>query len=147
LVFIYLLFYGFKKNCYNIKMTHIDWKSQGCNLQSNTTYKYIVGNCLFDSISLLSYLHHCKIISTSLKMNNICHLIHFLSLTPKGPRPFLGPFLKFRQVYFLWTCGLVLPSRYTNFYKIPISNLGAMPQKQNYLPVRAAWAAKKLFIF
>jgi hypothetical protein len=42
--------------------------------------------------------------------------------------------------------GFVLASRRTNFYKIPISSLGAMPQKQNYFEVRAAWAAKKLFI-
>jgi hypothetical protein len=41
----------------------------------------------------------------------------------------------------------VVASRCTNFYKIPISSLGAMPQKQNYFEVRAAWAAKKLFIF
>jgi hypothetical protein len=87
---------------------------------------------------------------------------HFSSeskiLTPKGPRPFFGPFLKFGQAIvdaifvqkisnFRWTCGLVLASRCTNFYEIPISNLGAMPQKQNYFEVRAAWAAKKLFIF
>jgi hypothetical protein len=32
------------------------------------------------------------------------------------------------------------------FSKIPIYNLGAMPQKQNYFEVRAARAAKKLFI-
>jgi hypothetical protein len=78
-------------------------------------------------------------------------------LTPKGPRLFFGPFLKFGQAivdaifvhkisYYRWTCGLVLISRRTNFYKIPISNLGAMPQKQNYFPVRATQAAKKLFI-
>jgi hypothetical protein len=41
-------------------------------------------------------------------------------------------------------CGLVLTSRFTNFYKIPISSLGAMPQKQYYFEVRAARAAKKL---
>jgi hypothetical protein len=96
---------------------------------------------------------------------NLC-TIYFLMAKPsislkhwhiKGPRPFLGPFLKFGQAivdaifaqkisYFRWICGLVLPSRRTNFYKIPISNLGAMPQKQNYFPVWAARAAKKLFI-
>jgi hypothetical protein len=73
-------------------------------------------------------------------------------LTPKGPRPFLGPFLKFGQAIvdaifvqkisnFWQTCGLVLASRHTNFYEILISNLGAMPQKQNYFAVRAARAA------
>jgi hypothetical protein len=40
----------------------------------------------------------------------------------------------------------VLASRCTNFYKILIFNLGAMPQKQNYFEVRAAQVAKKLFI-
>jgi hypothetical protein len=79
-------------------------------------------------------------------------------LTPKGPRPFFGPFLKFGQAIvdaifvpkisnFWRTCGLVLASRRTNFYEIPISNLEAMPQKQNYFEVWAAWVAKKLFIF
>jgi hypothetical protein len=79
-------------------------------------------------------------------------------LTPKGPRPFFGPFLKFGQVIvdaifvqkisnFRRTCGLVLASRRTNLYKIPISNLGAMSQKQNYFVIRAARAPKKLFIF
>jgi hypothetical protein len=43
--------------------------------------------------------------------------------------------------------GLVLASRRTNFYEISISNLGAMPQKQNYFAVRAAQAAEELFIF
>jgi hypothetical protein len=81
----------------------------------------------------------------------------FVFLNPKGPRPFLGPFLKFGQAIvdaifvqkisnFRWTCGLVLASRRTYFYKILISNLGAMPQKQNYFEVWAARAAKKLFI-
>jgi hypothetical protein len=73
-------------------------------------------------------------------------------LTPKGPRPFFDQFLKFGQAIvnaifvqkiwnFWWTCGLVLASRCTDFYKIPIFNLGAMPQKQNYFEVRAARAA------
>jgi hypothetical protein len=59
-------------------------------------------------------------------------------LTPKGQRPFSGPFLKFEQAIvdaifvqkisnFQRTCGLVLASRCSNFYKIPISSLGAMP--------------------
>jgi hypothetical protein len=86
-------------------------------------------------------------------------LLHLsCSLTPKGPRPFFGPFLNFGQAIvnaifvqkiwnFWWTCGLVLALRCTNFYKIPIFNLGAMPQKQNYFEVWAARAAKKLFIF
>jgi hypothetical protein len=37
-------------------------------------------------------------------------------------------------------------SKCTNFYKIPISSLGAMPQKQNYFEVRATWAAKNFYI-
>jgi hypothetical protein len=41
---------------------------------------------------------------------------------------------------------LVLASRCTNFYKIPIFSLGAMSQKQNNFEVWAARAAKKLFI-
>jgi hypothetical protein len=80
-----------------------------------------------------------------------------ICLTPKGPRPFFGPFLKLGQAIvdaifvqkisnFQLTYGLVLASRHTNFYEIPISSLGAMPQKQNYFEVRAARAAKKLFI-
>jgi hypothetical protein len=79
-------------------------------------------------------------------------------LTPKGPRPFFGQFLKFGQAIvdaifvqkisnFWLTCGLVLASRCTNFYEISISILGAMPQKQNYFEIRVAQAAKKHFIF
>jgi hypothetical protein len=48
---------------------------------------------------------------------------------------------------FWGTCGLVLASRCNDFYEIPISSLGAMPQKQIYFEVQAAQAAKKLFIF
>jgi hypothetical protein len=78
-------------------------------------------------------------------------------LTPKDQGPFLAYFLKFGLAIvdaifvqkisnFRWTCGLVLTSRCTNFYEIPISSLGAMLQKQNYFEGHAAWAAKKLFI-
>jgi hypothetical protein len=42
---------------------------------------------------------------------------------------------------------LSIASRRMNHYEIPISSLGAMPQIQNYLEIRAARAAKKLFIF
>jgi hypothetical protein len=61
-------------------------------------------------------------------------------LTPKERRPFFGLFLEFGQpivdvifvqkiLIFWWTCGLVLASRRTNFYKILISGLAIMPQK------------------
>jgi hypothetical protein len=88
---------------------------------------------------------------------NLCGIYRVVCciLTPKGPRPFFDLFLKFRQANvdtifvpkisnFRWTCGIVLTSR---IYKIPISNLGVMPQKQNYFEIRAARVAKKLFIF
>jgi hypothetical protein len=79
-------------------------------------------------------------------------------LTPKGRSLVFGPFLKFGQAIvdalfvhkisnFWWTCGLVLASRRTNFYKILIFGLGTMLQKQNPSELRAARAAKKLFIF
>jgi hypothetical protein len=42
---------------------------------------------------------------------------------------------------------LVLASRPTNFYEIPIFGLGAMPQKQNSFEVKATQAAEKLFVF
>ena len=62
-------------------------------------------------------------------------------LTPNGPKPFFGPFLKFGKAIvdaifvqkvsnFWWTCGLVLALRGTNFYEIPISSLGAVLQRQ-----------------
>jgi hypothetical protein len=64
-------------------------------------------------------------------------------LTPKGWSPFFGPFLEFGQAIvdaifvqkisnFWWTCGLVLASRRTNFYKIPIFGYIVMPQKHFY---------------
>jgi hypothetical protein len=85
-------------------------------------------------------------------------MVNFLpKLIPKAPRPFFGPLLKFGQAIvdaifvqkisnFQWTCGLVLASRCTNIYEIPISSLGAMLQKQNYFEVQATQAAKNLFI-
>jgi hypothetical protein len=85
-------------------------------------------------------------------------LIVILLLTPKGRRPFFGLFLEFGQPIadaifiqkisnFWWTCGLVLASRRTNFYKIPISGLAIMPQKQNYFELRAASGSQKTFYF
>ena len=79
-------------------------------------------------------------------------------LIPKGWRPFFGLFWNFGQAivdamfvqkisnFWCSTYGLVLASRCTNFYKIPIFSLGAMPQKQNYFEVQAARAAKN-FLF
>jgi hypothetical protein len=43
--------------------------------------------------------------------------------------------------------GLVLASRCTNFYKIPIFGLGVMPQKQNSFVLWAARVAKKTYHF
>jgi hypothetical protein len=62
-----------------------------------------------------------------------CHL------SPKGPKAIFKPFLKFGQATvkaifiknswtFLWTCGLILASRRTNFYKNPIFSLVVMSQ-------------------
>jgi hypothetical protein len=105
------------------------------------------------------------------------------NLTPKGQSPFFGLFLKFGQAIvdaifvqkfsnflwtcglvlasrrtnfykmfvqkisnFLWTCGLVLASRRINFYEIPISGLGVMPQKQNSFDLRVALGIQ-IFIF
>jgi hypothetical protein len=74
-------------------------------------------------------------------------------LTPKGLETILHAFLKFGQAImdaifvqkisnFWWTCGLVLASRRTKFYKIPIFGLGVIPQKQNSFVLEATWAAK-----
>jgi hypothetical protein len=63
-------------------MVLIDIKLRECNLQRNTAYRYIVGDCLFDSIS---YLLQYEISSTSLRMNTMGHLAQCLSLnTPKA---------------------------------------------------------------
>jgi hypothetical protein len=55
---------------------------------------------------------------------------------------FVQKISNFRQ-----TCGLVLASRSTNFYKIPIFGLGVMPQKKNSFDLGAVWATKKTFLF
>jgi hypothetical protein len=79
-------------------------------------------------------------------------------LTPKGQSPFFGLFVKFRQTIvdsifvqkifnFWWTCGLVLASRHTNFYKTLIFGLGIMPPKQNPYELMAARLANFIFIF
>jgi hypothetical protein len=76
----------------------------------------------------------------------------------EGRRPFFGMFLEFGQSIgdaifvqkisnFWWTCDLVLASRRNNFYKIPISGLGIMPQKQNYFELWAASGNQKTFYF
>jgi hypothetical protein len=52
-------------------MVLIDRKLQECNLHRNTAYTYIIGDCLFDSIS---YILQYEISSTSLRMNNMDHL-------------------------------------------------------------------------
>jgi hypothetical protein len=81
-----------------------------------------------------------------------------VSLIPKGRRPFFGLFLEFGQPIvnaifvqkisnFWWTCGLVIASKRTNFYKIPISGLAIMPQKHNYFELRAASGSQKTFYF
>jgi hypothetical protein len=62
-------------------------------------------------------------------------------LTPKGPKAIFRPFLKFGQAIVkaifiknswikLWIGGLVVASRRTNFYKIPIFGLVLMSQKK-----------------
>jgi hypothetical protein len=77
-------------------------------------------------------------------------------LTPKGRRPFFGPFLDIGQAIvdaifvqkiwiFWWTCGLVLASRRTNFYKIPIFGYTNMPQKHFFFVKRAALGSQKTF--
>jgi hypothetical protein len=75
-------------------------------------------------------------------------------LTPKGPKAIFKPFLKFglaivKAIFIknswikLWIGGLVLASRHTNFYKIPIFGLVLMFQNAFFFSI---WATKKLFI-
>jgi hypothetical protein len=77
-----------------------------------------------------------------------------ICLIPKGPETIFKPFLKFGQAIVkaifiknswikLWTCGLVLASRRTNFYKILIFGLVLMSQNTFFFSIRVA---KKLFI-
>jgi hypothetical protein len=48
---------------------------------------------------------------------------------------------------FWWTCGLVLASRRTNFYKIPIFGDTVMPQKHIFLVMQAVSSNQKPFYF
>jgi hypothetical protein len=75
-------------------------------------------------------------------------------LIPKRPKAIFRPFLKFGQAIMkaifikhswikLWIGGLVLASRRTNFYKIPIFGLVLMSQNVFFFSI---WVAKKLFI-
>jgi hypothetical protein len=75
-------------------------------------------------------------------------------LTPKGPKAIFRPFLKFEQAIVkaifiknswikFWIGGLVLASRRTNFYMIPIFGLVLMSQNAIFFSIRAT---KKLFI-
>jgi hypothetical protein len=79
---IYIICIFIQNFYYNIKMVLIDIKLRECNLRRNTAYRYIVGDCLFDSIS---YLLQYEVSSTSLRMNTMGHLAQCLSLnTPKA---------------------------------------------------------------
>lgn len=63
-------------------MALIDKKLEECNLRRVTTYKFIVGDCLFDSIS---YLLGHEISSILLRKNSMNHLANCLVLnTPKA---------------------------------------------------------------
>jgi hypothetical protein len=77
-------------------------------------------------------------------------------LTPNGRSPFSGPFLKSRQAIvdaifvekisnFWWTCNLVLVSRRTNFFKIPIFGDTVMPEKHIFFVMEAASGNQKTF--
>ena len=79
-------------------------------------------------------------------------------LTPKGPKAISIPFLKFGQPIvkatsiknswiFLWTCGFVLASRCTNFYKIPIFSLVIMYQNAFFFSTQVAWKVFLVEIF
>lgn len=63
-------------------MALIDRKLADCNLQRNTAYTYVVGDCLFDSIA---YLLRYDISSEILRINTMQHLAFCISLnTPKA---------------------------------------------------------------
>jgi hypothetical protein len=94
----------------------------------------------------------------SKKYKNTKKTLDFTFLTSKGLEAIFQAFLKFGQAIvdaifvqkisiFLRTCGFVLASRGTNFYKIPIFDLGVMPQKQNSFVLSTTWAAKKINYF
>jgi hypothetical protein len=80
-------------------------------------------------------------------------------LAPKGQSPFFGPFLGFVQAIvdvivvqkisnFRWTCGLVLASRRTNFYKIPIFGYTVMFQKHFFFGQASSFGQpKNFFVF
>jgi hypothetical protein len=85
-----------------------------------------------------------------------CHVFRETILTPKERRPFFGPFLDIEQAIvdvifvqkisnFWWTCGVVLASRRTNFYKIPIFGYTVMPQKHFFFVKRVASSNQKTF--
>jgi hypothetical protein len=76
-------------------------------------------------------------------------VFYLTTLTPKGPKAIFRPFLKFGQAIVktifikhswikLWIGGLVLASRCTNFYKIPIFGLVLMSQNTFFSSIRAA---------
>jgi hypothetical protein len=108
-----------------------------------------------------SWIMYCYIrivkYNKMLRKPNIYYLLSFYSpfLTPQGPKAIFEPFFKFGQAIvkaifiknswtFLWTCGLVLASRRTKFYKIP--HFGLVVMSQNVLFFFSTRVAKKLFI-
>ena len=109
------------------------WYSVQTYLICNNSFSTLIKICLHMNLQKTSNV-------SGFHIKNIVTFKLHLVLTPKGRRPFFGPFLDIGQAIvdaifvqkisnFWWTCGLVLASRRTNFYKIPIFGYTVMPQK------------------
>jgi hypothetical protein len=66
----------------NLRDSSFDYVLHSYGLHLVSTYKYEIGNCLFDSIS---YLLHNYLSSFELKQTNMAHLNQCLLLNTKKP--------------------------------------------------------------
>jgi hypothetical protein len=108
------------------------------------------------SIWIVSFPSYLVKYVPSLSEPNIFQSLKGTIFNPLVLEAIFQAFLKFGQAIvdamfvqkiskFWWTCGLILASRCTNFYKIPIFGLGVMPQ--TLLFFGQLRQPKKLFIF
>ena len=145
--------------CWKLDIQHqfIFNQSLIAKIQASTTNHSIT--CLF----VVNHFH--PLTSHHWMKNHWIHVLHFLlvmkclwSLTPKGRSPSFGPFLEFGQAIvdaiffqkisnFWWTCGLVLASRCTNFYKISIFGCTIMLQKHFFFGHIGSFGQPKNFLF
>jgi hypothetical protein len=119
-------------------------------IQKNLPFSFFSTIGTSTDIFILKWIQkHLARFFTTLCLHLMLVYLEEYYLTPKGPKAIFRPFLKFGQAIVktifiknswikLWIGGLVLASRCTNFYRIPIFGLVLMFQNALFFSIRAA---------